>query len=153
MRYLTALIVMAPLMGAGLVACTPEIASQEPAAASSATTDIAPPLSSGQFGGVDLRAPLSLVGTEPFWAVKIADGAAILSRMDQVEASYSVGDFTVSDTAATVQSGDLSIVLTAVTCSDGMSDRVYPLTAEVRVGDETLKGCAIATAEMMANPV
>lgn len=153
MRGLKAIGVLVPLLGLGLMACTPEYTSQEPAGASVTTSEAAPEPTTPELGNVDLRGPLSLMGTEPFWAVKIADGAAVLSRMDQVEASYSVGDFIVTDAAATLQSGDLSLTLTAVTCSDGMSDRVYPLTAEVKVGEETLKGCAIPTAQLTANPL
>ena len=37
-------------------------------------------------------------------------------------------------------------MLIATECSDGMSDRTYPLTAKVEIGDETLTGCAAATA-------
>jgi uncharacterized membrane protein len=27
-------------------------------------------------------------------------------------------------------------------CSDGMSDRIYPFTARLRIGDHELRGCA-----------
>ena len=40
----------------------------------------------------------------------------------------------------------LILTLMATDCSDGMSDRTYPLTAKVEIGDETLTGCAAATA-------
>lgn len=144
MRPLTRL-ALAPLCFAALTACSADTRDEAPASvAVEAPAASASPL----FGGVDLSAPLSVLGTEPFWAVKIADGAAVLSRMDEVEASYSVDGFTISDTNATVSHRDFSLTLTANPCSDGMSDRTYPLTSEVRVGEETLKGCAIPTSEL-----
>jgi uncharacterized membrane protein len=33
-------------------------------------------------------------------------------------------------------------------CSDGMSDLKYPMSAEVVLVNETLKGCAARTAEL-----
>ena len=40
----------------------------------------------------------------------------------------------------------LVVTLTATDCSDGMSDRTYPLTAKVEIGGESLTGCAAASA-------
>ena len=51
--------------------------------------------------------------------------------------------------ATTTQGTDISIMLTATECSDGMSDRTYPLTALVKVGEEELRGCAASTAAIM----
>jgi uncharacterized membrane protein len=36
----------------------------------------------------------------------------------------------------------LRLTLRKAACSDGMSDRRYPFTAEVEAGGEMLKGCA-----------
>ena len=36
----------------------------------------------------------------------------------------------------------LVLTLIATECSDGMSDRVYPLTAKVEIGDDEVTGCA-----------
>ena len=45
-----------------------------------------------------------------------------------------------------------TVTLRATECSDGMSDRVYPLEAEIRYKGETLKGCAISQAALGALP-
>ncbi|MDP3175734.1 MAG: hypothetical protein Q8M88_14985, partial [Phenylobacterium sp.] len=49
------------------------------------------------------------------------------------------------DAAAWGASTDaLQVRLRKTACSDGMSDREYPMSAEVRAGAETLTGCADA---------
>ena len=45
-----------------------------------------------------------------------------------------------------------TVTLRDAECSDGMSDRVYPLEAEVTYRSETLKGCAMSEATMDAEP-
>ena len=97
---------------------------------------------------VDLRQPVSLNGTEPFWGITAKSDGITLTRPDLGEKHYMPADFVVNGNRATLQTGELTITLAVATCSDGMSERRYPLTAEVHVGDEVLKGCAIATAEM-----
>ena len=42
----------------------------------------------------------------------------------------------------------VKVMLTATECSDGMSDRTYPLTARVEIGGETLNGCAATAAAL-----
>jgi uncharacterized membrane protein len=44
----------------------------------------------------------------------------------------------------------LSVTLVATECSDGMSDRTYPLTAMVKVGETSLNGCAASSAAIMS---
>ena len=50
--------------------------------------------------------------------------------------------------ATTVTGKPLSVALIATTCSDGMSDRTYPLTAVVKVDGETLTGCAASVSAL-----
>ena len=48
-----------------------------------------------------------------------------------------------------IEAADGLNTLIATECSDGMSDRIYPLTARVVIGEETLQGCAASTAAIM----
>jgi uncharacterized membrane protein len=106
------------------------------------------------IGGVDLTRPLRVLGTEPFWAIDIADQDLVLTRPDVADVTASVASPIVTGTTAvytgTTDSGQ-TVVLTliATECSDGMSDRLYPLTARVELGEETLNGCA-TTPEALA---
>jgi len=95
--------------------------------------------------------PFALLGTEPFWRLDAAGQTLTLTRPDTPPLTAgNAGLATVADGAVwTGQAGDVSVIATvkAGQCSDGMSDRVYPYTAEVRLGAETLKGCAISQAD------
>jgi len=103
------------------------------------------------LAGVDLDQPVHVLGTEPFWAVEITPQGLTYSGVDRAEQKAANPGPTlqgnlVSWTTKTETGADLTVTLTATDCSDGMSDRTYPLTAKVEIGGETLTGCAAATA-------
>jgi uncharacterized membrane protein len=55
-------------------------------------------------------------------------------------------------TGTTDKGRALTVTLIDTDCSDGMSDRLYPLTARVEIGEDTLQGCAANTAAIMSAP-
>ena len=129
-----------------LAACT-----QEPAQGPDRPETPAPP---PVLGGVDLGQPVRALGTEPFWGVDIAPARITYSGVDRpVQAAPNPGPAVTGTmatwTTQTAQGNALEITLIATECSDGMSDRTYPLTARVVVGSETLQGCAASTAAIM----
>lgn len=143
------LTVIAPVIAASafaLSACSnPETASApaEPAAPAAAV-----------LSGVDLTQPVRALGTEPFWSVELtADHLAYTSPEGEETAPRP--ETVVQGTVATFEGltdkgSTLSLTLTATECSDGMSDRTYPLTAIVKLGDRLLTGCAASTAAIMS---
>ena len=100
---------------------------------------------------VDLTQPVSLTGTEPFWTVTVKTDGITLDRPGMDEKHYMPTDFVINGNRATLQTGELTLTLAVATCSDGMSERRYPVAAEAHVGAEVLKGCAMGTAEMSAD--
>lgn len=99
------------------------------------------------LAGVDLDQPIRVLGTEPFWAVEITPQGLTYSGVDRPEQTAAnpgliLQGSVVSWTTTTSDGAELKVTLTATDCSDGMSDRVYPLAAQVEIGDETLTGCA-----------
>ena len=111
----------------------------------------AEPQAAAVLGGVDLGQPVRALGTEPFWSVEITPDALIYTRVDQPTQRAPNRGATVQGTVATFASSTdlnqaLNVVLIATECSDGMSDRTYPLTAKVEIGGESLTGCAAASA-------
>ncbi len=92
---------------------------------------------------------LSAFGTEPFWNLTIDPSSFLMFQngdMAPVDVPYAA-PVIGTDGSATFKSGALSIALRAdPTCSDGMSDLVYPYGATVTVtgGEQagTYKGCA-----------
>ncbi|HSJ78224.1 MAG TPA: hypothetical protein VK913_05755 [Erythrobacter sp.] len=88
---------------------------------------------------------INLVGTEPFWGIRIADGAASYSSPDQPEGTqFDVTRFAGNNGlgfSGSMGEADVTITLTPGECSDGMSDRVFPYVATIALGEETLRGC------------
>lgn len=114
----------------------------------------APPAPPAVLAGVNLTEPVRVAGTEPFWAVDLTGTELVYGGPDRPEQRApqpkAVVQGTVATFAATTSAGTpLSITLAATECSDGMSDRVYPLTAIVKIGEETLNGCAASTVAVM----
>lgn len=115
------------------------------------------PQAAATLGGVDLGKPVRALGTEPFWGVEITPDALIYTRVDQPTQRAPNRGATVQGTVATFASSTdlnqaLNVVLIATECSDGMSDRTYPLTAQVEIGDDTLTGCAAPASMLTAQP-
>lgn len=127
MRALAALGALAILAGCGPApvepadAPEPEAAPEEPAA----------------FEG-DFNA----IGTEPFWALDIREGALVWNRMGEETRTLAADGPLISEDGARWISDEVAVTLTQAECSDGMSDRNYAYTAVVEVGAEILRGCA-----------
>lgn len=107
----------------------------------------------------DYAGDFDVVGTEPFWAVKIRAASVVLTRPDSPEVSNANpgvridGQQGVWDSSGVVEDkGRLVVRVTPGVCTDGMSDRVYRFYAEVWIDGETLKGCAEHTAVLAAQP-
>ena len=107
------------------------------------------------FDGIAPTATISLTGTEPFWGITIEpdetafratytspeniDGTAFaVTRFAGNNGLGFSGEMEGEDFIATVTPGD---------CSDAMSDRNYPYTATVALGDRTLIGCGYTSDE------
>lgn len=95
---------------------------------------------------VNLASPLRLVGTEPFWGADLGEGRLVLEAPDREPVRLAVGRPVMRAGEATWRAANATVTVTAEPCSDGMSDRSYPLTATVRSGGVTWKGCAASAA-------
>lgn len=120
----------------------------EPASAPPAAPAAGAP---AELAGVDLTRPIRALGTEPFWALDVTEAGDLkLTGVDRPE-TVAPRPTRAAGPAGTVLSGragdgrELTLTLAPGPCSDGMSDRTYPLTAVVALAGETLKGCAAAT--------
>ena len=109
------------------------------------------------LGGVDLNQPMRALGTEPFWSVAITRDAMVYTGIDRDEKRAAnpqpvVQGTTAVYTAATSDGSAMVVTLIATECSDGMSDRIYPLTAKVELGEISLSGCAASQAFIDTQP-
>ena len=130
-------------------------ACSEPAEKTAAPASPAP--APAILGGVNLNEPVRAVGTETFWGVEISGDAMTYTGIDQPDQRAArpepvIQGTTAVYTAATQTGAVMVVTLIATECSDGMSDRVYPLTAKVEVGKETRNGCAASEAFLMTAP-
>tara|TARA_R110002167_G_scaffold20393_5_gene74605 strand:+ start:872 stop:1357 length:486 start_codon:yes stop_codon:yes gene_type:complete len=138
------LVTLLSLSVVGLSACSPS-----PETPSGPPIDVSP----ATLAGVDLGRPIRALGNEPFWAVEITPEALVYSGVDRPEQrADNPGPLLQGTTAryeATTGTGKpLTVALIATICSDGMSDRTYPLTAVVKIDGETLTGCAASVAAL-----
>lgn len=143
-------LVLLPLAALSLSACQP----QDPNGNAAAPPADAPAATPAAGGGMDISQPITALGTEPFWSLAITEGTKFkLTRPDQPDLlAEAPGSAMSPDGATWVAKGakgeQLTVMLKPGECSDGMSDRKYPMTAEVVLQGVTLKGCAVKTSEM-----
>ena len=139
---------------AALASCSePADGTREVSAAVSAPPPVAgaAPVAAAALGGVDLTAPLRVTGTEPFWGVTITPAAITYDGVDRPQRTGPNPGPALAGTTAVYSgaldgAGPYTLILTATECSDGMSDREYPLAARLQIGGETLTGCAASQA-------
>jgi uncharacterized membrane protein len=138
-----------------LCACQPQDPDGKPAEApADAPAAPAAATPAASTGGMDIGQPIRALGTEPFWALDITGGTKFkLSRPDQPDLLAEAPGSAMSPGGATwvargAKGEQLTVTVKLGECSDGMSDLKYPMTAEVVLLNETLKGCAAKTAEL-----
>lgn len=105
------------------------------------------------FDRIADTASITLAGVEPFWSIDIdPDEDGFIARYSTPE-NIRGSQFSVSRFAGNQGlgfNGHLDGVLVQVTitpgeCTDGMSDRSYPYTGTVAIGDKTLYGCSFTS--------
>lgn len=101
---------------------------------------------SGRFTAIGADEPVHATGTEPFWSVTVTpttltyktpenpDGTAVPARRNPGNNGLGV--------SATLDGRQVDLAITLAPCSDGMSDRTYPFTVTLVIGDDMRTGCA-----------
>lgn len=107
------------------------------------------------LGGVELAEPVRALGTEPFWSLELTGTELVYTAPETPgqrapQPNPLVQGTTATWEAETADGTALSVTLIATECSDGMSDRTYPLTALVKVGELALTGCAASVAAILS---
>jgi uncharacterized membrane protein len=91
-----------------------------------------------------LELPQRCLGTEPFWSLTINSTRRATYSDPEIKARhYAVGEFRRVGKGAHMRLGSNGrVVIAAGTCSDGMSDNVYPYSVRVSLpGSGNLNGC------------
>jgi len=102
---------------------------------------------------LDISKPITARGTEPFWGLTIQGKTFRLTRPDKPDLVAEAPGAAISDgrviwIAKTQDGQQMTVTLYVSACSDGMSDLKYPMSAEVVMLNEELRGCAAKTAEL-----
>jgi len=98
-------------------------------------------------GGETVDHKLKALGTEPFWAAEV-EGRCVTYKTPEDQQGSRLWTKVTGTAPETVWSGALRgkqfelAVRPKADCSDGMSDKSYPLEAVLRVEGETRHGCA-----------
>lgn len=109
------------------------------------------------FGEISENATIGLLGNEPFWSIEIQPDneegfMAVYKTPGNLDGSTaSVARFAGNNGLGFTGDLDgeaLQIAITPGECNDTMSDRTYPYTATVAVGDRTLYGCGYTDENM-----
>lgn len=98
------------------------------------------------FAEIGEHETLRFAGTEPFWGGHVAGESLTWTTPEDIDGeTIAVKRF--AGRGGLSFSGQLAgapfiLAVTPGECSDGMSDRQYPLVATVRIGEERREGCA-----------
>ncbi len=137
-----------PLFGACalvLAACQPEGAETRGTAAADGTvpgdtSETAP------YSGIAEDEVLRFTGTEPFWGGEVTGTELTYTTPENQDGTeISVERFAGRGGIAfsgLLDGAEFEMLVTPLECSDGMSDRTYPFTATLQIGEEQRNGCA-----------
>jgi uncharacterized membrane protein len=89
---------------------------------------------------------LRFTGNEPFWGGQVSGRTLTYSTPEDqdgtviaVERFAGRGGISYS---GLLDGADFEMIVTPLECSDGMSDRTYPFTVTLSIGEEKRNGCA-----------
>lgn len=94
---------------------------------------------------------VTLVGTEPFWNLRIAGGEGTWTTPENpagttIALQRFAGNNGLGFTGA-LEGEKLAATLTPGECSDGMSHRRYPFVATIALGSRTYRGCGYTSGQ------
>ena len=155
---------IAPLAAAGfllLAACqseTPDApAAEEAPSAASADAEVPGDADeTAPYDGIAEDEVLRFTGTEPFWGGEVSRGTLRYSTPeDQDGTEIAVERFAGRGGIAfsgQLDAAPFEMMVTPLECSDGMSDRTYPFTVTLKIGEETRNGCGWTDRQSFAGP-
>jgi len=108
------------------------------------------------FSEISARETVRFLGTEPFWGGSVS-GDQMTYETPEKPAGERItvarfagrGGLSYSGTLA---SANLTMTITPGSCSDGMSDRRFPFTVTLQIGDALRNGCAYSDAHPFEGP-
>lgn len=137
-----------------LAACQQSAPADPAANESAAPAEPAPAPTASSFTE---DAKLQFTGTEPFWGGHVEGTQLTYTTPENIEGtSFAVersGANGVLTLTGTFEGGPFAMTIGQGECSDGMSDRTYPLTVNLTLGGEVRNGCAWSEEHPFSGPV
>ena len=98
------------------------------------------------FDGIAETEIITALGNEPFWNAKIDGDTLTYSTPENIDGTaIAISRFAGNGglgLSGTLSGEALLLAITPGECSDTMSDRTYPFTATLTIGDNQRNGCA-----------
>lgn len=108
------------------------------------------------FDGIAADETIRFTGTEPFWGGQAQGGSLTYTTPEDPDGTTIAVERFAGNSGLGLSGklGDAAFDMTVTTgtCSDGMSDREYPFTVTLRIGEETRLGCAWTSARPFTGP-
>lgn len=99
---------------------------------------------------------IRFTGTEPFWGGEIANGEARYSTPENIDGvTFPVERFPGNgglSFGGRMNGESFDLMVTPGECSDQMSDRTYPFTVTLKLGDEQRRGCGWTDRQPFSGP-
>jgi uncharacterized membrane protein len=140
-------------LAAALAACSPGVGGKsagEDARVPGSTASTAP------YDGIAENETLRFTGTEPFWGGEVAGEALTYSTPENADGeAIAVERFAGRGGLSfhgTLDEQAFEMMVTPLECSDGMSDRTYPFTVTLKLGEEMRNGCGWTDAQPFTGP-
>lgn len=122
-------------------------ASADGAGPADAPSPVGPkPSANAPFAAISADETIRFVGTEPFWGGTIHAGEMLYTtpenqKGDAIAVSRFAGNNGLGFSGS-LKGAAVDMTVTPGACSDDMSDRTYPFTVTLRLGEEQRSGCA-----------
>ncbi|MBB3034964.1 COG3650 family protein [Alteriqipengyuania lutimaris] len=118
--------------------------------------DGAPGTSPEGFDGIAATETVNFTGTEPFWGGSVSGERLTYQTPEEIDGStIQVRRFTGQGGlgySGTLDRRPFDMTITPGECLDGMSDRAYPYTVTLKIGEDTRFGCAWTDTQPFEGP-
>ncbi|WP_338447412.1 hypothetical protein V5F89_06410 [Pelagerythrobacter marensis] len=98
------------------------------------------------FSDIGVDETVTFTGTEPFWGGEVTGQSLTYSTPENIDGTtIAVERFAGNNGlgySGSLDGQPFDMTVTPGECSDGMSDRTYPFTVTLRIGEEQRHGCA-----------
>lgn len=109
-----------------------------------------------RFDGIEAGEVIRFTGTEPFWGGQVEGSMLTYTTPENIDGEVITVERFAGNHGLGLSGklGDAAFDMTVTPgeCSDGMSDRMYPMTVTLSIGGEIREGCGWTDKEPFSGP-